>query len=228
MTGAWRMTAEEIDRAIAISARRSWDLVFCKPPIQDDDLDLGLNIPLDSEVLDPLIKFVQRVLLSPADVYSELNPVQPSIEPILPPHAARSKGQGGSRQPIRPAKPIKDEDDSSHITEEDEELVDERNGRLRAGALGVLRWLLGESITLILMIIRYLRTIPELNNPESLKQLDGLLSSPFFWTGLYHGPSPPFCHINEGLSSPLGKDQPVVRRATWAILTTLLNRLNGQ
>lgn len=67
-----------------------------------------------------------------------------------------------------------------------------------------------------------------LGNTNSPKGIDELLSSPLLWTGLYHGSSPPFCHHIQTTSGPLGKDQPAIRKVTWSILLTLLNRHDGK
>lgn len=142
LLGAWRMAAEDIDRAVTTAARRSWDLIFHKRPSPDGDSDFELNIILDSELLDPLFEFVQRTLLYPSDVYAELNPVQPAAESVPPPHAVR--GKSASKQPIRPVRPAVEDDESPRQTEEDEDRTEERNGRIRVGALGALRWLMGE------------------------------------------------------------------------------------
>ena len=135
------MAADDIDRPVAAAARRSWDLVFRRQPAADSETDSELSIIFDSETLETLLDFVQRAIFHPSDVHLELNPIQPAQEPVLPPHAARAKG--GSRQPVRQVRPVVEEEESPRQTEEDEELVEDRNGRIRVGALGALRWVIG-------------------------------------------------------------------------------------
>lgn len=226
LTGAWRMAADDIDRPVATAARRSWDLVFRKQPAADGETDLELSIVLDPEILETLLDFVQRAIFHPSDVHLELNPIQPAQEPILPPHAARAKG--GSRQPVRQVKPVIEEEESPRQTEEDEELVEDRNGRIRVGALGALRWIIGESYQLALKSCTNSFLLPkEFDNADLRRTIDRLLSSPLLWTGLYHGPSPPFCHHIETASGPLGKDQPAVRKAAWGVLSSILSQHGG-
>ena len=87
LLGSWCMATEDIDRQVAIQAKRAWDLVF------SSSLASGSAINLDADSLNLIINFIRRALFDPASIYAELNPVQPSIPQELPDHAApRNKG----------------------------------------------------------------------------------------------------------------------------------------
>ena len=73
-------------------------------------------------------------------LYTDLNPVQPAFTPQLPAHASPRNKTAAKRPPIQP---VVDEDSFTRKQDEEEESESDRKGRLRVGALGVLRWILG-------------------------------------------------------------------------------------
>lgn len=141
--GSWCMAAEDVERSVATQAKQAWDLVFRSSPAS------GSSIDLDESSLNLLLAFIKRSLFDPLAVYTDLNPVQPTFVPTLPAHAARNKG--GAKRPVLP--PVPDEETLSRRTEEEEESENDRKGRLRGGALGVLRWILGDHYVPFKMII---------------------------------------------------------------------------
>ncbi|KAG6330843.1 hypothetical protein ID866_8246 [Astraeus odoratus] len=76
-----------------------------------------------------------------------------------------------------------------------EESEPDRNGRLRASALGIVRWLIADN------------HLPGLSSPSSpadtslaslLRPLSPLLSSPEFWSSLHPGPVCPYAFLSDG------------------------------
>ncbi|EJD05481.1 uncharacterized protein FOMMEDRAFT_103536 [Fomitiporia mediterranea MF3/22] len=194
--GSWCMAAEDVDRMVSIQAKQAWDLVFQSLPTSSS----GIN--LDDNYLKLLLRFIRRALFDPMAVYSDLNPIQPSVESSLPAHAS-PRNKGAPKRP--PIPPIVEEDASLRKPEEEEESDDDRKGRFRVGALGVLRWLL------------------EKDNISISEQLSELLSYPLLWTSLYHGSAPPFCDTHSS-SGFIGDEQPAARKAGWSVLRILLRK----
>ncbi|KAL5521576.1 hypothetical protein ACEPAF_2324 [Sanghuangporus sanghuang] len=190
--GSWSMASEDVDRSIAIQARKGWDLVFS-------------GVEMDNTSLSLLLPFAKRALFDPIALYMDLNPVQPTFAPQLPAHASPRNKAAAKRPPIQPAV---DEDSLPRKQDEEEESESDRKGRLRVGALGVLRWIL------------------EKEKVSIQDQLSELLASPLFWTGLYYGPSPPFCSIHSS-SGFVGDEQPIVRKTAWGVLRNLLRFHNA-
>ncbi|KAL5514390.1 hypothetical protein ACEPAG_2478 [Sanghuangporus baumii] len=194
--GSWSMASEDVDRSIAIQARKGWDLVFRSS---------SSGVEMDNTSLSPILSFVKRSLFDPIALYTDLNPVQPTFIPQFPSHASPRNKAAAKRPPIQPAV---DEDSFPRKQDEEEESESDRKGRLRVGALGVLRWIL------------------EKENVSIQDQLSELLASPLFWTSLYYGPSPPFCSIHSS-SGFIGDEQPIVRKTAWSVLRNLLRFHNA-
>ncbi|KAI5116021.1 hypothetical protein M0805_005027, partial [Coniferiporia weirii] len=198
--GSWCMATKDVDRQVSMQAAKAWDLVF------QSSLASSSAIDLDESALSLLLDFIKRALFDPAAVYTDLNPVQPAYVPSLPAHASpRNKNATKRPSPLSPTVKSAEDEGQGHMRkpEDDEESEGDRKGRIRVGALGVLRWTL------------------ERQNVTMSELLSELLSSPLLWTSLYHGPSPPFCSIYPS-SGPLGDGQPVVRKAAWGLLLSIL------
>lgn len=89
-----------------------------------------------------LVEFVQRTSLDPAGVYAYLNPVQPSVTPG-PSHPGSRKGSGRSTPAIQPRKDTPELIMRNKLEESLEENEQDRKARLRFGALGAIKWILG-------------------------------------------------------------------------------------
>ncbi len=137
--GSWCMATQDIDRHVALQARKSYDLAII---IQKDSAAPSSSALLfDSSSLSSIVRFIRRAVYHPIDLYSELNPVQPTIV-AQPPATSR---KGAARQALPPViKKKPDISQSRSKAEEDEETEDDRRGRLRVGALGAIRRMLGE------------------------------------------------------------------------------------
>ncbi|EPQ53690.1 hypothetical protein GLOTRDRAFT_117039 [Gloeophyllum trabeum ATCC 11539] len=141
--GAWCMAGSDADRLVARHARASWeDFVSLAPPSA---------LALDESAL---LRMLQRTALDPGAVYLSLNPPQVSVEPGVPGRKAPPKRR--EEEPVR-AK-----------TEDEEESEDDRNARLRVGALGGLKWVLG---------------------------LAEILGNPALWTSLSHARAAPWVDV---------------------------------
>lgn len=119
---------------MATQAKHAWNLVFRSSPTSKSGIELG------ETSFSLLLSFLERSLFDPMAVYADLNPVQPTFVPTLPPHAG-SRNKVAARRP--PILPIDDEDVQSRRPDEEEESESDRKGRLRSSALGVLSWIIG-------------------------------------------------------------------------------------
>lgn len=101
--GTWFMAAHDIDSSVRLQASKSWKAYH-------------------NSALEPPLSFIQRVILDPTGVYTELNPVQATVA-LLP----------NKTTDVAPSREIDEEDEK------------DRNARLRIGALGALSQILGGS-----------------------------------------------------------------------------------
>jgi hypothetical protein len=125
------MAAHDIDRSVAAISLKSWTTTVSG----NDKAD---TLMLGEHVLTPLISSTQRAILDPNVLYAFLNPAQPTAAPV----PLQRKGAGGAMRGGD-----RDRDDPSLGTrakaEDIEENEQDKKARLRVGALGALRWILG-------------------------------------------------------------------------------------
>jgi E3 ubiquitin-protein ligase listerin len=126
------MAAHDIDRSVAATALKSWEGTFSGNQNAND-------LTLNEFLLSPLGMFTQRAILDPCAVYAHLNPAQVPVVSTLP----QKKGPGGVRKEERA-----DPDMGVRKSEDIEESEQDRKARLRVGAFGALRWMLGISFIL--------------------------------------------------------------------------------
>ncbi|KAG8216452.1 hypothetical protein J3R82DRAFT_6559 [Butyriboletus roseoflavus] len=208
---------------------------------------LTLNPPL----LNSLLKFVHRTVLDPQALHSTLNPVPVVPPVGLPPqqgqkvvpqskNAPQGKGvaqgkkgnpppqsqqkKGGRYVPPSPdslsstASSPHDRVASDSVGEENDS---DRAGRLRVGALGVVRWIL-ENWPVI-----------DSTHTTDLSILTALLSSPAFWSTLHPATiSSRSNPVNQRLcpfsAASSGQGQPQVRQAAWALVGSLVGVFKGK
>jgi hypothetical protein len=132
LLGTWCMAAHDIDRTVATLALKSWDTT-----ISISNQEVPKNLVLDDHLLPHLLSFVQRTLLDPSGVYSYLNPTPPVIPPTPP-----------KRVPGRPTPvvSVRKEDAEQNLRSKADELEEsdqDRKARLRVGAFGAIKWVLG-------------------------------------------------------------------------------------
>ncbi|KAJ2912917.1 hypothetical protein MD484_g7503, partial [Candolleomyces efflorescens] len=128
LLGSWCIAAHDVDKAVATTALKSWN-------------EAQSELESSEASRAALVEFVQRTSLDPAAVYAYLNPVQPSVTPG-PSHPGSRKGSGRST----PAIQRKDNPESmlrNKLEENLEENEQDRKARLRFGALGAIKWILG-------------------------------------------------------------------------------------
>ncbi|KZS97217.1 hypothetical protein SISNIDRAFT_482151 [Sistotremastrum niveocremeum HHB9708] len=114
--GAWCMAVHDIDRQVAIQARKSWNMI---------------SISNDDGIIRPLLAFLRESFFDPEVVYNRLNP--PRVPGTV--NSSRATSKAGT--------PMPDDEPSLRAKGENEEEEEaDRHARLRFGALGSLRWVL--------------------------------------------------------------------------------------
>ncbi|KAF8434511.1 hypothetical protein L210DRAFT_3763021 [Boletus edulis BED1] len=201
-----------------------------------------LKMTLNPRLLISLFRFAQDTVLDPQGLHTALNPapvLPPAVSPPQQGHksvpqgksAAQAKGKKGSTMPQSQQKksgryvPPSSESPSPTSSLLPDRVVGEsvaendsdRAGRLRVGALGVVRWILDNW--------------PEVDSASAtdLAVLTALLSSLPFWSTLHPAAvlsrSSPFCPFSVAL---FGHGQPQVRQAAWALVGTLIKVFKGK
>ena len=120
--GTWCIASHDIDRSVASTSSKSW--------INAIDPN---NLDLDERFLPPLIAFIKRTILDPNGVYAYFNPAQPPAAPTPPPKKGPRRDE--RREDSEPGARSKAED-----LEENEH---DRKARLRVGAFGAVKRILG-------------------------------------------------------------------------------------
>lgn len=123
LIGSWCLLAYDIETQISSIALPLWEENF--GPGVDPGAEGALLI---REAAPTLISFIRQTIFDPLGAYSVVNPTQPSID-------AKFTKKGVKSQPRVQVPP--------EIPSTDEELDSERKARLRAGALGSMKYLLG-------------------------------------------------------------------------------------
>ncbi|PPQ64462.1 hypothetical protein CVT24_008472 [Panaeolus cyanescens] len=123
--GTWCLAANDIDRAVALVASRSWKafIVSTLPPTTTN----AKQLVLDDNSRSSLLSFLQRTILDPNGVYIYLNPPPPTAPP---PPSHPSKKSFGKNSSATPQRDDGDATPRSKIDEQEESEVD-RRGRLR-------------------------------------------------------------------------------------------------
>jgi hypothetical protein len=125
--GTWCMAAHDADRQLSAFALKSWDDSISLQ-------DVAGKRFLDPALLGTLLSFVQRVLLDPKGVYTYLNPTPPVI--VDPPRIS-------GRSALVMSSTKRGEAERREGESNDEESESDRKARLRIGAFGALKWILG-------------------------------------------------------------------------------------
>ncbi|TFK64592.1 hypothetical protein BDN72DRAFT_260036 [Pluteus cervinus] len=201
LLGTWCMAAHDIDRAVAISALKSWNDIISASG------DPERVIQINQHILNPLQAFLQRAVLDPIGLYTDLNPPPP----IAPPSLVQAKrGQG---RPVPSPGSRRDDDANTRSKgEEMEESETDRRARLRIGAFGAVRWLLD---------VAHIKPNPNDNADGDLTT--PLFKNPAFWSSLHFGEKSPFAPEIESF----GFGQPNVRKSAWGFIQSLLQAWKG-
>lgn len=135
--GTWCLASNDIDRAVALVATRSWKafVVSTLPPTTTN----AKQLVLDDGSRTSLLAFLQRTILDPNGVYLYLNPPPPAAPPPPTHPSKKSFGKGSAATPQR------DDGDvtpRSKVDEQEESDLD-RRGRLRIAGLNAIAGIIG-------------------------------------------------------------------------------------
>lgn len=123
LIGSWCLLAHDIENQISSIVLPSWEEKFGPGVGTDTEGTLFIR-----ETAPALISFVRQIIFDPLGAYSVVNPIQPSVN--INPGKKSAKPQ--PQVQVLPETPSADE-----------ELDAERKARLRAGALGSVKYILG-------------------------------------------------------------------------------------
>ncbi|KAJ6599995.1 hypothetical protein DFH09DRAFT_1355983 [Mycena vulgaris] len=178
--GAWALAAHDVDRAVAAIASAA-------------------RAPAPA-----LLAFVERTLMHPDALYTELNPPPP----VVPPPPSAVKRPTGVVE-ATPARTKADEQDESET---------DRRARLRIAAFGALKYLLETTTT----------PLPSfLASPALWSALHHAAVPPFLHDSLKddeHADDNEPTYTPDEYTEGFGHAQPALRRAAWAALPALLAR----
>jgi hypothetical protein len=124
--GSWCLASYDIDNLVGAQVLKSW--TECVSHLSNGQTP-------DQMLTHSLTNFIRRALFDPLGLYLFLNPLQPSSVDTPP-------RKPGSRSPAVPKINTAEQIPRSKGDGE-EELVQDRKARLRIGALGALKWILG-------------------------------------------------------------------------------------
>ncbi|KAF8156982.1 hypothetical protein B0H34DRAFT_711453 [Crassisporium funariophilum] len=205
--GTWCLAAHDVDRTVSASALKSWkETILVNPSEEPSTSSSGKHLVLDEALSASIVTFVQRTALDPSGVYAYLNPLPPIfVAPAqLPVSTVRRNQQSGKNSGVgTPRREDGDQTPRSKVDEQEEGESD-RRARLRIGAFGAARWILG--------------TLSALS-----EDLIAFFSNPALWTALQPNESCPWVEVES-----FGFAQPNVRKAAWGLVQTLLNSHKGQ
>ncbi|KAI6158556.1 hypothetical protein EDD17DRAFT_1622088 [Pisolithus thermaeus] len=255
--GAWVMLAHDVDRPVANVGERALTEFIGSSP------NLVASLPcitLTPSILSDLLAFAYRAVLDPTGLHASLNPVAAPIDPIMYiPSGKGGKGKKGvpviqgkkggqfapqtkksgryvpppSMEPRSQTTPTPDS--AADVPGEESEA--DRSGRLRASALGAVRWII-DNYLLNLFPLSGTPTTDATSIPL-LQSVSPHLSSSDFWSCLHPGPTCPFTSPEDStrtgdnggsgvqVGACCGYSQPQVRRAAWTLVASLLDGKKG-
>lgn len=194
----------------------------------EKDVQEGVIRLQDDELAIPLVDLLSQALLDPDSFYSSVFPPTPLVD------SSSQTALNGKRRPPGPPVPPKEEEGTRRTDVEEENEFD-RRARIRIGSLGALKWILREQSLLHSPLPCFLPVTDRRFSAESSKDLltsDTDLAStiiqrvasdsPSFGV-LAQSPHPLSAH-DDGIVA--GKDQPLVRRSAWALLSAMVPYLN--
>ncbi|KAH7882407.1 hypothetical protein F5I97DRAFT_1939442 [Phlebopus sp. FC_14] len=230
LIGTWLTLAHDIDRSVAAVGQRAWtDFISTS---SGSDFESGWpprshrhhappKFVLGQPLTGSLLVFAYRTVLDPAGLHAALNPAP--IPATVPPNTHQASGRGygqgkemqqgsqGRRVPqskkdVPTPQPTKSSQSTEPVsTDDSEESELDRAGRLRVGALGAIKWVIGA----LSQVVPLLQT------------LTSLLSSTSFWSTLHPSPACPYS------AEVFGFNQPQVRQAAWTLVGSLVKYLHG-
>lgn len=140
------MAAQDLDRQVALQAQKAFNLAILTR--EDATSSTTPALRLDSVALNSMLTFIRHALFHPSRLYSDLNAVQTTAPP---PHQIAGRKGGPKQSPQAQATKRELEQQTKAKLEEEEESEEDRQGRLRVGALGALRWMLGACFEILFL-----------------------------------------------------------------------------
>ena len=135
--GSWALSTHDVDRQAASSSKKAWQIGFSSSSPTS-------SLQILPTFIDPLLRFAKNALCDPLALYLELNPVQSAFVPSALPHY-QSRDKGGAKRGTPPSAKLPETEETQRKAEDEEENEDDRKARLRVGAFGILKWVLGGS-----------------------------------------------------------------------------------
>lgn len=231
------------------------ELIVIERPTRSEMLDpargTGSKITVDATTLSSINSFIQRTALDPSGIYFYFNPIAPSV-PLSIVHpsqnkkgantpSTQNKGKGGiagkgtskgaSTLQSYAATPRSIGGDETPRTsgsskgDDQEESEADRKARLRIGALGGAKWLLGMNRQLFSSYVLIFWPGHSIKSQETSESSDNIYANPALWTSLNIRPRSPW--LEESDIESFGYAQPGVRKAAWGLVLALLNSAEG-
>ena len=202
------MAAQDIDRQVSEAASKSWNSAVTTTVDAQSKHQLGL----EGELLGSLITFIQNATLDPLRVYAYLNPAPP----VAPPPPVHRKS--GTRPTPAPARQEVDQSPRAK-SDEVEESDQDKEARIRYGAIGAIRWVIGN----VPAISSKISTNAHVeSSSDSYKSMPSILPNPALWSALCSADNCPFAELES-----LGYAQPIVRKSAWVLLQSTLRLPRG-
>jgi len=153
--GSWCLSAWDVDRGVAARGSRSWkNAVNARPgeaesvAQNDDDECLVLN---DVTLAQCILPFILTTIMDPASTYLTLNPLPSAFSGDSPSSSHLGTPRRGASTPVgapsgSSARRVVGNEALTALPsriDDDPESIEDRNARLRVGAMGVLKWVFG-------------------------------------------------------------------------------------
>ena len=207
--GTWCMAAQDIDRQVSEAASKSWNSTVTTTVDAQSKHQLGL----EGELLGSLMGFIQKAALDPLGVYAYLNPAPP-VAPHPPAHR-----KSGTRPAPAPARQEADQSPRAK-SDEVEESDQDKKARIRYGAIGAIRCVIGNVPAISLKIPTNAHVE---SSSDSYTSMSFILLNPALWSTLCSADNCPFAELES-----FGYAQPIVRKSAWALLQSTLRLPRGK
>lgn len=142
--GTWCLASHDVDRSVATIASKTFkETVVTTPTSADDSPSLSNLLLLNDSTRSSLTSFIQRTTLDPGGVYLYLNPIAPPAPPPVHPYQSKKGSAKGSYVSSPTGDDGGDQTPRTKVDEQEESEQD-RKARLRIGAFGAAKWILGK------------------------------------------------------------------------------------